>query len=64
MLVEAAGILLRISKKSSPLKTWGLAVARRRGMAKATIAVARRLAVILHRMWLDNTPFRWEAEAA
>ena len=63
-LVEAAGILLRISKKSSPLKTWGLAVARRRGMAKATVAVARRLAVILHRMWVDNTPYRWEAEAA
>lgn len=56
--------MLRVSKKSSPLKSWGLAVARRRGMAKATIAVARRLAVILHRMWVDNTPFRWEAEAA
>jgi transposase len=64
VLVEAAGTLLRVSKKSSPLKTWGLAVARRRGMAKATIAVARRLAVILHRMWVDNTPFRWEAEIA
>ena len=64
VLVEAAGILLRISKKSSPLKTWRLAVARRRGMAKATVAVARRLAVILHRMWVDNTPFRWEAKAA
>jgi hypothetical protein len=33
-------------------------------MAKATVAVARRLAVILHRMWVDNTPYRWEAEAA
>jgi len=64
VLVEAAGIVLRITKKNSSLKTWGLAVARRRGMAKATVAVARRLAVILHRMWVDNMPFRWEAEVA
>jgi transposase len=64
ILVEAAGIVMRISKRSSPLKTWGLAVARRRGKEKATVAVARRLAVILHRMWVDNTPYRWEAEAA
>ena len=59
-----AGIVMRISKRSSPLKTWGLAVARRRGKEKATVAVARRLAVILHRMWVDNTPYRWEAKAA
>ncbi|WP_291654589.1 transposase [Bosea sp. (in: a-proteobacteria)] len=58
-LLEAAGIVMRISKKSSPLKAWGLAVARRRGMAKATVAVARRLAAILLRMWIDNTPYRW-----
>ncbi len=63
-LVEAAGALLHISKRSSPLKSWGLSVARRRGMAKAAVAVARRLAVILHRMWVDNTPYRWEAKVA
>lgn len=64
VLVEAAGILLRLTKRSSPLKTWGLSVARRRGMARAIVAVARRLAIILHRMWMDNTPYRWEAKAA
>ena len=64
VLVEAAGILLRISKRSSPLKVWGLSVARRRGLAKATVAVARRLAIILYRMWVDNTPYRWETKAA
>ncbi|MGP2492199.1 IS110 family transposase [Mesorhizobium sp. PUT5] len=64
VMVEAAGILLRLTKRSSPLKTWGLSIARRRGMAKATVAVARRLAVILHRMWMDNTPYRWEAKTA
>lgn len=63
-LVEAAGILLRISKRSSRLKAWGLSVARPGGMAKATVGVARRLAIILHWMWVDNTPYRWEANAA
>jgi transposase len=62
-LVEAAGVLLRISKKSSPLREWGLEVAKRRGMPKAIVAVARRLAVILHRMWIDNVPYRWQAAA-
>ena len=40
----------------------GLAIARRRGMAKAKIAVARKLAVILHRMWIDATDFRFGKE--
>jgi transposase len=33
-------------------------IARRRGMARARVAVARKLAVILHRMWVDTTEFR------
>ncbi len=35
------------------------AIEKRRGMRRAIVAVARRLAVILHRMWLDGTEFRW-----
>jgi hypothetical protein len=38
-------------------------VARRRGMKKAIVALARRLAVILHRIWVDGTEFRWTREA-
>ena len=60
---RGCGCSLRISKRSSPLKEWGLAVAKRRGMPKAIVAVARRLAVILHRMWIDHTPYRWEPMA-
>lgn len=63
-LVEAAGVLLRLSRKPSALKSWGQSVARRRGFAKATVAVARRLAIILHRMWVDGTEYRWEPEQA
>jgi transposase len=63
-LVEAAHTLLVRSSKWSSLRVWGLAVARRRGMARAKIAVARKLAVILHRMWIDGTDFRFGKEAA
>ncbi|GLK82844.1 hypothetical protein GCM10017653_09130 [Ancylobacter defluvii] len=63
-LFEAALVLLRPQAKPSALKAWGLRVAKRRGMAKAMIAVARRLSVILHRMWVDRVPFRWTAEPA
>ena len=59
MLYEAAQSMLTHSKKWSWLKAWGMRVAQRRGMGRAIVAVARRLAVILHRMWVDGTDFRW-----
>ena len=43
----------------SALKAWGMAVAKRRGGKKARVALARKLGVILHRMWVDATEFRW-----
>lgn len=58
-LYEAAHTLLTRCQKWSTLKAWGMRVAQRRGMAKARVAVARKLAVILHRMWSDQTEFRW-----
>jgi transposase len=39
-------------------------IAKRHGMKKAIIALARRLAVVLHRIWLDGTEFRWTKEVA
>ena len=59
MLYEAAQVLLTRTQKWSWLKAWGMQVARRRGIKKAIVALARRLAVVLHRMWLDETEFRW-----
>jgi transposase len=59
MLYEAAQSLLSHSRKWSWLKAWGMRVAQRRGRRRAIVAVARRLAVILHRMWVDGTDFRW-----
>jgi transposase len=63
-LYEAALVVLTGPGRWNPLKAWGIAVARRRGMQKAIVAVARKLAIILHRMWRDDTDFRWSAAAA
>lgn len=63
-LYEAAHSLLIRSRKWSALKAWGMQVAKRRGLARARVAVARKLAVILHAMWRDGTEFRWGKEAA
>jgi len=63
-LYEAALVLLTGPRSRwSALKAWGVAVARRRGMQKAIVAVARKLAIVLHRMWRDETDFRWSAAA-
>ena len=59
MLYEAAHIMLVRSKKWSWLKAWAMQIARRRGLKKAVVALARRLAVIMHRIWTDGTEFRW-----
>ena len=58
MLYEAAQSMLR-STRWSWLKAWAMQIARRRGMKKAIVALARRLAVIMHRIWVDGTEFRW-----
>jgi transposase len=65
VLYEAANVLLSRVTRFSALKRWGLDVAKRRGLKRAKVAVARKLAVILHRMWIDGTTFRWtKTEAA
>lgn len=58
-LYEAAHSLLVRSKKWSSLRDWGMNIAKRRGMARARVAIARKLAVILHRMWCEETAFRF-----
>ena len=63
-LFMAAITQMRRSTRSSWLKTWGEAVAARRGRKKAAIAVARKLAVTLHAMWVNETEFRWIDQAA
>jgi transposase len=63
-LYAAANAMLTRSSRWSSLKAWGIRLARVRGYRRAVVAVARKLAVILHRMWIDETQFRWGAEGA
>jgi transposase len=64
MLYEAAHTMLVHSAKWSWLKAWAMKIARHRGMKKAIVALARRLAVIMHRIWVDGTEFRWTRDIA
>jgi transposase len=63
-LYEAATSMLVHATKPSALRSWALAVAKRRGLQKARVALARRLAVLLHRMWRDGTAFQPQGRAA
>jgi len=64
MLYEAAQVMLTRTNKWSWLKAWAMKIARHRGMKKAIVALARRLAVIMHRIWVDGTEFQWTREVA
>lgn len=61
-LYVAAHSLLTRNAQWSSLKAWGMRLAKTRGHRRAVIAVARKLAVILHRMWVDGSEFRWGAQ--
>jgi transposase len=63
MLYEAAQSMLTRTVKWSWLKAWAMKIARHRGLKKATVALARRLAVIMHRIWVDGTEFSWTRQA-
>ena len=63
-LYEAANVLLTRVAKWSTLKAWGIRLAKRSGLRKAKVAVARKLAVILHRMWIEGTEFKWSSKEA
>ena len=58
LYVAANSVLTRSSRWAS-LKTWGMKVKKNRGHKKAVVAVARKLAVILHRLWIEETQFQW-----
>ncbi|ESY79567.1 hypothetical protein X740_17095 [Mesorhizobium sp. LNHC221B00] len=61
-LYEAASVLLHRTKKWSTLKAWGMRLSRRIGLKKANVAVARKIAVLLHCIWVDGTSFEWGNE--
>jgi transposase len=62
-LYEAANVLLSRTTRFSTLKRWAIAAAQRRGAKRAKVALARKLASVLHRMWVDGSEFRWGKQA-
>ncbi len=56
--------MLTRATKFSTLKRWALDVATGRGMKRAKLALVRRRATILHRMWMNESEFRWGKEAS
>ena len=62
-MYQAAHIMLTKPVKASALKSWALRLAKRVGMSKAKVALARKLAVVMHRMLVDGKPFNPAAGA-
>jgi transposase len=58
-LFEAASVLLHRTQKWSALKAWGVRLMKRIGGKKGKVAIARKIAVILHCIWVDGTVFEW-----
>ena len=61
LFLAAHSLLTRVTRWSA-LKAWGTAIAKRRGLRRATVAVARKLAVIMHRMWAGDSEFHWSRD--
>lgn len=64
VLYQASLSVLTRSERWSKLRAWGVSVAKRRGLRRAVVAVARKLAVLMHRIWSDGTEYTWNKEGA
>jgi hypothetical protein len=58
LFLAAHALLTRVTRWSA-LKAWAMSVAKRRGLRRATVAVARKLSVVMHRRWAEGEEFRW-----
>jgi transposase len=63
LLFEAANVLITRVRRFSPLKAWAVRLAARKGFRKAAVAAARKIAVVMLRLWRDGTTFAWTKEA-
>jgi transposase len=64
LMYEAAVVILTRVKRASSLKDWAQAIAKRSGIGKARVALARKLSVILHSIWRSGEAFRWSEQSA
>jgi hypothetical protein len=60
VLYEAANIILSRVVRFSLIKAWAMCLAKRSNIKKAKVALARKLAVLMHRIWLEGTTFDWQ----
>ena len=58
-MLDAFLHLLHRTKRWSVLKAWGMLLVKRIGMKKAKVAIARKIAIVLHCIWVDGTTFEW-----
>ncbi|CAN0604385.1 unnamed protein product, partial [Ectocarpus sp. 12 AP-2014] len=63
LLFEAASCVIRQVKRFSPLKSWAVRLAGRRGFRKAAVATARKIAVLMLTLWKNGTDYQWTKEA-
>ena len=63
LLFEAASCVIRQVKRFSPLKSWAIRLAGRRGFRKAAVATARKIAVLMLTLWKNETDYQWTKEA-
>jgi transposase len=59
--IAASRLLGRNTGLWCPLKVWAVRLLKTKGLKKARVALARKLAVVLHRIWVTGQPFRWRA---
>ncbi len=64
LLFSAAATLITQVRRFSPLRSWAVRLSGRKGFKKAAVATARKLAVVMYRIWCDGTVFQWTKEAA
>jgi transposase len=62
LMYEAAIVILHRVKRPLHLKAWAKAIEQRSGPGKARVALARKLAVLLHSVWRSGEPFRWPSQ--
>lgn len=58
-LFEAANVMMNLVKRDHPLREWAFRLQKKSGSKKARVALARKLAVILHAMWMSGEAFHW-----
>ena len=64
LLYEAASVVIHKLQRQCAMKSWAEGLVKRIGLRRARVALARKLAVLMHAIWIDGTEFEWGEQAA